>query len=359
MLRKGKTKSLLESAIDSALLAVEVYNKPRTTFRSEAYITLMIIAWTRLLHANFNNTIGQRYFYKKGSRYEIVDGERKAWELTTCIKKLGTLPKPVEKNLEFFIKLRNKIEHRHIEGREVDTRIFGEAQSLLYNFETTLIGFFGQEYCLNEALVYSLQFSHLRTQNQKIANKSALSKDLSDLVAFIDKYKTNLDEKIYNSQEFSIKLLQIPKISNTDRTDTAIEFVRWDELDAEDKKLYDQVAVLVKDKKINVAVANVKRFKTAEIMEKVNAGQNVVNLTQNLHVVLYKLFSIRPKNGADDPFETNATYCLYDETHKDYVYEEAWANILIHFLQTTELTPAQLRKKLAKEESINIEEFEL
>lgn len=59
-LRKGKTKAILESAIDSALLAVEVYNKPRTSFRSQAYISLMIIAWTRLLHANFNNTIGEK-----------------------------------------------------------------------------------------------------------------------------------------------------------------------------------------------------------------------------------------------------------------------------------------------------------
>lgn len=30
-LRKGKTKSNIESSIDSALLAVEIYNKPRTT----------------------------------------------------------------------------------------------------------------------------------------------------------------------------------------------------------------------------------------------------------------------------------------------------------------------------------------
>jgi len=41
-LRKGRTKSLLESSIDSALLAVEIYNKPRTSFRSEAYISLMV-----------------------------------------------------------------------------------------------------------------------------------------------------------------------------------------------------------------------------------------------------------------------------------------------------------------------------
>ena len=42
-LRRGKAKTILESAIDSALLAVEVYNKPRTTLRSEAYIALMNI----------------------------------------------------------------------------------------------------------------------------------------------------------------------------------------------------------------------------------------------------------------------------------------------------------------------------
>ena len=64
-LRKGKIKSLLESSINAALLAVEVYNKPRTTFRSEAYITLIIIAWTKLFHAYFHSTIGDKYYYKK------------------------------------------------------------------------------------------------------------------------------------------------------------------------------------------------------------------------------------------------------------------------------------------------------
>jgi len=64
-LRQGKTKSILESSLDSALLAVEIYNKPRTTFRSEGFITMMIIAWTRLFHAYFNVTIGDKYFYKK------------------------------------------------------------------------------------------------------------------------------------------------------------------------------------------------------------------------------------------------------------------------------------------------------
>ena len=124
-LRKGKTKNILEGSIDAALLAVEVYNKPRTTFRSQAYIVLMIIAWTRLFHAYFNKTIGNKYYHKKeNGRYELIDGERKAWELKTCINRYGNLSEPVKANLDFFIGLRNKIEHHNVTEREVDTLNF-------------------------------------------------------------------------------------------------------------------------------------------------------------------------------------------------------------------------------------------
>lgn len=108
-LRKGKTKSILDASIDSALLAVEIYNKPRTTFRSEGFISMMIMAWTRLFHAHFNNTIGDKYYYKrKNNRYDIIDGERKAWELSTCIKKYGKLDARVESNLNFLLNCETK-----------------------------------------------------------------------------------------------------------------------------------------------------------------------------------------------------------------------------------------------------------
>jgi hypothetical protein len=43
----------------------------------------MVIAWTSLLHAILERR-GVRYFYKKknSKRYEKVDGEKRAWELT-------------------------------------------------------------------------------------------------------------------------------------------------------------------------------------------------------------------------------------------------------------------------------------
>ncbi len=360
ILRKGKTKSTVQASIDSALLAVEVYNKPRTTFRSEAFIALMIMAWTRLFHAFFNSTIGDRYYYKrKNGRFELIDGERKSWELSTCIKKYGKLTEPVEKNLQFFISLRNKIEHRHIDKTEVDALIFGECQALLYNYESMLIELFGEQYALNESLVYSLQFSHLRTPKQEKANKAALSKDLADVVSYVEKFRNALADDVYNSQEYSIKLIQIPKISNTNRADAAIEFVKWDELSSEDKAAYDQVAVIIKDKKVKIEAANVKRLKPGEVVQKVNASLAGKPLTPNLHVVLYKLFQIRPPNGADDPFETVAQFCLYDETHNDYVYQDAWVDFLVNFFQTSGLTPADLRKQARDGEKLNVDDYRL
>lgn len=359
-LRKGKTKSILHALIDSALLGVEIYNKPRTTFRSEGFITMMIMAWTRLFHAYFNSTIGDKYYYKKkNGRYDTIDGERKAWELTTCIRKYGKLTSGVESNLNFFIKLRNKIEHRHIEKREIDTLIFGECQSLLFNYESQLIEFFGSNYSINEALVYSLQFSQIRSQQQEKANKSALSKDLSEIITFIQKYRNSLNDNTYNSIEYSIKLVQIPKISNTNRADAAIEFVKWDSLSDEDIAAYEKLNVIIKDKTIKVEAANVGRLKPSEVVKKVNLGLSGKSITQNLHTTLYKLFAIRPNNGSEDPFDTRAEFCLYDEPHNDYVYQDAWVVFLIHFMQTTSFEPSELRCKVRKGEVLNVDQYKI
>ena len=216
---------------------------------------------------------------------------------------------------------------------------------------------FGAQYALNEALVYSLQFSHLRTSKQKEANKSALSKDLSDIVGYIEKFRNGLNDEIYNSQEYSIKLIQIPKISNTNRADAAIEFVKWDELSPEDRTAYEHIAVIIKDKRVKVLAANIKRLKPSEVIQNVNSQLPKNILTQNLHVTLYKLFSIRPPNGAEDPFETNAEFCLFDETHNDYVFQDAWVEFLVHFFQVSGFTPAQLRTKERAGETLRVDQY--
>lgn len=356
-LRKGKTKSILESSIDSALLAVEIYNKPRATFRVENYISLMVIAWTRLFHAHFNNTIGDRFYYKSGIRYKIVNGERKAWELKTCIRVYNQLPEAVSKNLELFITLRNKIEHRHVEKETLGVQIFGECQSLLYNYENTLIKLFGEEYAMNENLAFSLQFSRILTKEQREAQKNVLSKEAQSIIDYINRYRTSLTNKVFDSQEYSIKLIQIPKVSNTNRNDMAVEFINWASLTQDEKDNIQKLTAIIKDKTIRIEGANVGKLKPKDVASRVKE-EGIKKFSIRHHVILWQLFKIRPRYNSDDPFDTNTKYCHYDEVHEDYVFNENWVDFIVKLIMEKNITVKMLEDYYSKKVTLDIKDFE-
>lgn len=334
ILRQGKAKTILESSINSAFTAVETYNRPRTQFRIENYIILMVIAWTKLFHAYFQATIGERYFYKeKNGRFKRIDGEKKAWELAECIKnyqKNATdkkLSDAVVANLKFFIGIRNKIEHRYWDSSALDILLFGECQSFLYNYENTIVSLFGEDYSVNTSLAYALQFSHLRATEQLKAQRELLSKDMQDIKKYIDKYKTDLSDEIYNSQEYSVKLLQIPKVSNTNRSDLSVEFVNWSALNEEDKENYSKVTAIIKDKIIKQSVSNANMLKPKDVRNAVK-DKTGIDISQSNHTDLWKAFEIRPDTNSDSKFDTKLKYCIYDEPHNDYLYTSEWVEFI-------------------------------
>ena len=353
-LRKGKTKNILDGSINAALLAIEVYNKPRTTFRSQAYIVLMIIAWTRLFHAYFNKTIGNKYYHKQDNgRYKIIDGERKAWELKACIKEYGNLSEPVKKNLNFFIGLRNKIEHRNVTEREVDVLIFGECQSLLYNYENLLIEIFGKEYALNENLAFSLQFSSMRTDEQKQANKKVLSAEAREIKSYIDNYRTALVDDVYNAQEYSIKVIQIPKVSNTNKHDLAIEFVREDEFDP---GTLESITAIIKDRNISVEAKNVGRLLPGQVLKKVKEKIQI-DFNFHDHKYLYTIFSVRPPGNDPNPDKTNTEYCHYDFANNNYAYQDSWVDFIVKLYEKYGLTKEKIRQAYNADEKWDINKY--
>lgn len=361
-LRKGKTKSLLESSIDCALLAVEIYNKPRAPFRVESFITHMIMAWTRLLQANFNLTIGETFFYKeKNGRYKLIDCDRKAWDLKTCISKYGNLTEPVKTNLEFFIKLRNKIEHRIIDKDEIGIIIFGECQSLLYNFENELIKLFGNDYALNESLAYSLQFSRLRTSKQKEASKQLFSSEYKEIRDFIHKFRDGLKEDIFSAQEFSIKLIQVPKIVNAGRHDLAVEFVNWDSNLDDDLEKFDKLTTIIKDRVIKTEAINPSKLKQGKVVSEIKE-KCIIKFSHTDHKYIQAIFSIRPYKEfckEPNPFETNKKYCHYDEAHNDYLYQECWIDFLIANISTKRLNKDIWKKTFDDRIHLDITQFEI
>ncbi|MDR1553288.1 MAG: DUF3644 domain-containing protein [Prevotellaceae bacterium] len=151
-------KQCLEKSRDSALLSVETYNKPAIKFRSGGYIVLMSIAWTSLFHAIFFKRKIKPFYRVKGSKnFEKKEGDYCYWELKTCVKEYfgSDTANPIRKNLEFFIPLRNKIEHKSLP--EIDPDLFAEYQALLLNYDKILEKEFGLNYCIRESLSFPLQ----------------------------------------------------------------------------------------------------------------------------------------------------------------------------------------------------------
>ena len=75
----------------------------------------MHLAWLYLLHAEFERDgVDYRYWLKDNPRrLEKVNGEPKRWDLAKSVLERWPDQMAVRANIEFFIALRNKIEHRY------------------------------------------------------------------------------------------------------------------------------------------------------------------------------------------------------------------------------------------------------
>ena len=238
----------LEKARDSALLAVEIYNRPGTSFRSGGFIVMMCIAWTSLFHAIFFKRKIQPFYRKKNNRrhFEIVDGDKKAWELSTCLDVFWKdHNSAVKLNLQFFIPLRNKIEHRSMPG--LDLRIFGECQALLFNFEDLLVSEFGSRYAINESLSMALQFSCHRNEEQLMSMRKLHRALAKDVLLYVDTFRSSLSDEQLQDMQYSYKVFLIPKPANRESSsDIAVEFVKYDPNNQEQIARIKKIIALIK-----------------------------------------------------------------------------------------------------------------
>lgn len=288
----------LEKSKESACLAVEVYNKALVKFRSAAYIVLMNIAWTSLCHAIFLKR-GVKPFYKDDlGKYIIIDSDKKAWELGKCLEEYyGGIHSPIRNNLEFFIGLRNKIEHRSMP--ELDMNIFGQCQAMLFNFETMLSQEFGLGNSINDNLALALQFSHSSWKEQSEAIKRLHRPLAKNVQEYINKFQSSLSEDVLSSLEYSYKFFLIPKVGNHNSSDSiAIEFVKYNPSSPEKMKDYERLVAMIKPKMVSVQNANdltagaVCRVIFPKLKE-LYGGKTKFSASTH-HVRAWKFYKIRP-----------------------------------------------------------------
>lgn len=316
------TEMLIVKAKESGILAIDIYNRPMTSFRSQGFIVMMIIAWTSLLHAIFENE-GIDYYYKKNGSIDKIDGDKKAWELSKCIEQYTGIPQAVKENIKMFIILRNKIEHRYSPLFDLD--ICGECQALLNNFEELITSRFGSYYSLGNTLTIPLQVLSSRPSWQTDTARQFQSKHYKELKSFIDTYRRGLSDEIYSDMKYSFRVYLIPKNGNHySSSDTAIEFVKYDPSQPDLFEKLEKDITLIKEKRVQVA--NQGRFKPKDVCSVVSKQIDKKFSISN-HTQAWKFYEVRKKG--QQPDGCNTVYCQYDEPHQDYIYTQAWVDFLI------------------------------
>ena len=333
-------KENLDKARSAAIAAVASYNQPGPQFRTAQYLILITVGWTALFHAIFYKQRIRPWYRKRGSgtgraiRYERIDGEPKHWELSECLDQYYAQDHPPErKNLDFIIGLRNKIEHRNLP--DLDSRLYGECQASLLNFESLLVQEFGSRYALQEWLVVSLQMSREMPPEKRQAARTLAKGSTRSVLDYVDRFRGGLPSAVLSNQKYSYNVYLIPRVVGRENVaDAAVQFVKFDDASSEELENLIRQNVLIKEKK--VPVANLNLFKPGKVVEQVRA-RIPFRFTVNNHTVAWKYYEVRPAPNAPSPERTKSQYCVYDSAHRDYLYTKAWIEKLIRDLSDPDL----------------------
>ena len=319
----------IEKCRSSALAAVDSYNRPGPRFRTAQFVILIIIAWTALFHAVYYRRRRRPWFRRQSpgghGRYVRIDGEPKHWDLAECLKQFFGDKQPAErKNLEFLIGLRNKIEHRHLP--DLDPALYGECQAALLNLESMLVDEFGQRYALMEQLAIALQFSQILPDEKLKATRALASSGAKTVKDYVERFRGGLSGTVLNSMRYSFSVFLVPKVANrASSADVAVQFVRVDEASPQELDRLEKINVLIREK--HIPIANLGLFKPSEVVRQLQGRiPHAVNMA--VHTSAWRHYRVRPQGSDPHPERTIPEYCLYDQTHEDYVYTQAWVDKL-------------------------------
>jgi hypothetical protein len=224
------SSELTKKSKEAALAAVQIFNNPSITFKSESFIVLMNIAWTYLLHAYYRkNKIEYRYFQVNGTKRKFdktKHGAVKHWELERCLNDYNSpIDKHTSNNLKFLIGLRHEIEHQMT--TKIDDILSAKFQACCLNYNTYLKKLLNEVDSIDKHLSFSLQFSSISTdQKDLLADHLDLPKNI---IGFISSFDDNLTDDEFRNPQFSYRIIFVPKsVNHKGQADKVIEFLKSD-----------------------------------------------------------------------------------------------------------------------------------
>ncbi|MGO8961955.1 MAG: DUF3644 domain-containing protein [Streptosporangiaceae bacterium] len=328
-----KWRHTLNEAKRLAVRAVDEYNC--STGHYGDFIGTMVRAWLYLLQAEFQrDKIDYRYKNQDGDPI-LIDGEPKLWDaLKSAKERFPTANDPVRINLELFIALRNKVEHRY--EHALKAAAGGRAHALVINFEQELVAQFGVQHSLADQLRFPLFVESITGPERKDTIKAARALRAAQTV--LAKFDADLDSEVLDDQRFDFRVRLVPMLGPKSEADAAMEFVKLDELTDDERKVMIEAGrsgrVVTKVKKVPVSSAGCMLPKrvVSEVQKRVPYDFNM-----GVHTRLWKHFQLHPARWvAPDGGETVSEFCIPDEPTRQYVFTPAWVDKIVKEIGTPE-----------------------
>lgn len=224
----SEKRDLIDKAREAMLSAVQIYNNPLMSFKTESFIVLAMIAWTYMLHAHFRSKkIEYRYFSKMGKRKKFTrnpDGSLRYWDLMECLsKETCPLDANTKNNLRFLLGLRHQVEHKKASG--LDSYLSARYQACALNFNHYLKELNGKQFGLDQSLALSLQFAELdHTQSKLIKDKEDMIP--AEIISYVSAFDNSLSGAEIESERFAYRLLFTRVVAKRKgQADRVLEFI--------------------------------------------------------------------------------------------------------------------------------------
>lgn len=357
MARPPRWQATLDASIEEACLAVRLYNDSAEARAFEGFVIHMHLAWLYLLHAQFvRDDVDFRYWDPKFTRRLLkIDGEPKRWELERAMKERWPADSdPVRANLALFIKLRNRLEHRHAHADEaLMLYLAGHAHALLVNYESELTEQFGENQSLALRLRLPIFVGTFTPQGEQALRKFRGTLP-ADIRSFVVDYEAGLDDSVTSDSRYEFRLRAMVELAPRDPEAIAMQFTNYSDMTDEEREFAEKLGrrgqVIVRDRQQHVS--GLGRYMPTKAAEEIQAAIpyvfNVYHFTE-----AWKRKKIRPLNGDPNPARTNSDFCEYDEPTNSYRYTKAWIQHLIKKCSTAEgftaITGADPRLKPVEE----------
>ena len=237
-----------------------------------------------------------------------MDGEPKTWELGRCVEAAFADDDPVRRNIEFFIKLRNRIEHRY--EALLASVIAGKVQAHVLNFEETLVQVLGTQEGMADVLRFPVFMSSLTPGAVDILKRTHRRLP-SKSTTFIREFDAAQPEDVPSHWRYDFRVVLLPQTGPKTEADAVMRFLREDEMTPEQKQARDVVQTIIRTKQI--PIQNKGKHKPSAVAKMVSEQLGVVFTVHGHHTRAWKHYGVRPEGQAERPELTDEKYCVWDE----------------------------------------------